>query len=116
QYLKTRYVVDTSGTDRYVNNGFRSFAFPSSDDKSKQHEQIIIYPNPVSDILSVETKTNALNNLMIILFDLNGRQVLKEGIKGQKNTVDISSLPQGVYMVEIIQENKSIHKQKITKQ
>lgn len=118
---KSPGVLDTTGTLGWLT----IISDPESDkiqnpnsivETAKQNELFSIYPNPVSDILTIEAKTNNTNNATLIILDINGRQLLKEKLKGQKQNIDISTLPKGLYVVEIMQNNKSILTQKISKQ
>ncbi|MBO7460507.1 MAG: T9SS type A sorting domain-containing protein, partial [Bacteroidales bacterium] len=59
---------------------------------------IAIYPNPVSDYIYIELSDNSICTA-IEIYSLDGRLV-----KSQINnlsTIDLSSLPMGVYIVKI---------------
>lgn len=58
---------------------------------------IKISPNPVSDILTI----NSNEEVMLALMDLNGKEVLKHQITRGKNTIDVSTFATGVYMVSL---------------
>lgn len=57
-----------------------------------------VYPNPVKDKLYVQTSTMIIDTALII-YDLTGRQVLHD--KLSNNTVDVSLLPAGIYVIKI---------------
>ena len=72
-----------------------------------------VYPNPVSDILFVESMDgNSIQQVRII--DLNGRLLIHETLAGlSSHSLDLSSLSKGVYLVEVdsgIPERKMIVK------
>ncbi|MCF6128225.1 S8 family serine peptidase [Flavobacterium sp. AS60] len=68
-------------------------------------EQILVYPNPVNDLLHV---TNANNITKYQLFDIQGRLIKSEKLTNQSNfTIDTSMLIKGVYMLNLITENGS---------
>jgi hypothetical protein len=60
-----------------------------------------IYPNPVKDMLQINTGNRELEFVNVV--DLTGRIY----IKARKNTIDVSSLPEGVYLVKLQLKNNS---------
>jgi uncharacterized delta-60 repeat protein len=74
-----------------------------------------IYPNPVSNQLTVSSKT-AFNNASLKLMDVSGQIVLtQQNINGYNFTLDVSPQPTGLYLVEITQ-NGSISRTKMVKE
>ena len=69
-----------------------------------------VYPNPTSDKLNVVVSSNA----KVQLLDLNGKQVVAEQNvnANQKQTIDVSNLAAGVYMVKIYND-KFVKMQKV---
>lgn len=61
--------------------------------------KVQVYPNPTSDKLNVEVSSDA----KVQLLDLNGKQVVAEQNvnANQKQTIDVSTLAAGVYMIKI---------------
>lgn len=59
---------------------------------------ISLYPNPTTGVVSIECE-DAVQN--IILLDISGRKLLKTTAK----TVDLTTLPKGVYLLSITTEN-----------
>lgn len=73
---------------------------------------ISIYPNPTSDYV----KINSENDQKIIqaqIFDLNGRLLSNSDIANQM--VDFKNLTKGMYILKLIDENNSIHFEKVIK-
>ena len=64
-----------------------------------------IYPNPVKDELTIENYGTGIDNLTIT--DLSGRIVmvvgagLKPALTGETTTINVSSLPSGVYFIKV---------------
>lgn len=70
-----------------------------------------IYPNPVQDMLNIETKQA---NSMVTVFDYTGKLILTQTIS-ESGSVDVSTIPSGIYLVKI--ENEGITQtQKFVKQ
>ena len=76
--------------------------------------QVIIYPNPVNDILNINFELNKSTPTKIEILDLSGKQVgviLNENLKGivskQFNTSEFKS---GIYFVKIQTETETVTK------
>ncbi|MFZ4107306.1 T9SS type A sorting domain-containing protein [Flavobacterium sp.] len=67
--------------------------------------QIIVYPNPTSQMLYVSHPE--LNSFGIQIVDLNGKQVYY-GIISKDDPLDVSNYSQGMYLITI--ENKEANK------
>ncbi|WP_395047120.1 T9SS type A sorting domain-containing protein [Flavobacterium sp.] len=73
--------------------------------------KINIYPNPVEEILQINSNNNQLKSIKIL--DLNGR-LIYESFSGNLN-INASKLQSGVYMIELLFDNDLVAKQKIIK-
>ncbi|NLA23412.1 MAG: T9SS type A sorting domain-containing protein, partial [Bacteroidales bacterium] len=62
-----------------------------------------IYPNPAKDILNINSKDN-LKSVKLIAID--GKIVLNQDINNTSTTLDISTLPAGVYFLNLENENE----------
>ena len=71
-----------------------------------------IYPNPAKDLVHINSnRNNGLANIMV--YDMNGRQVLKSKIDlVTTNTINTSRLQSGIYVIKIFGNNIS-HTQKL---
>jgi rhodanese-related sulfurtransferase len=59
-----------------------------------------LYPNPATDHLTLESN-NPLISGTLSIFDLNGKEIIKQTVKDIKSEIDISSLSSGVYMLRL---------------
>jgi BspA type Leucine rich repeat region (6 copies)/Secretion system C-terminal sorting domain/Putative binding domain, N-terminal/Viral BACON domain len=71
-------------------------AIPSGFSVSKP-ESIMIYPNPVKDILTIYGAAA----LDLHLFDLQGRLIISQSLHGNYESIDLSALPSGEYLIKI---------------
>ncbi len=70
------------------------------------HITVNVSPNPSSGIFFLDLSQLPAENVQLILTDLSGRMVFNKNIinEGSYET-DITSLPEGIYMLQIISEN-----------
>ncbi|RYY72071.1 MAG: T9SS type A sorting domain-containing protein [Chitinophagaceae bacterium] len=73
---------------------------------------LTIYPNPSSGILNVSS--DKLQDVLIEIYDLNGRMVFSDKNFNTQKTIDIQHLQSGMYLVKLIAEEIS-YTQKIIK-
>jgi hypothetical protein len=69
-------------------------------------DNILIYPNPASDKLYIET-LNIDENAVISLVNTLGQNIFMEQISSDYKELDISQISKGVYFVNVISNNKS---------
>jgi Leucine-rich repeat (LRR) protein len=61
--------------------------------------QLNIDPNPASDILTIKINGSEISNSNYSIIDLEGRTILSGTIVQGINTIDITSISEGVYLV-----------------
>lgn len=72
-----------------------------------------IYPNPVSDLIHIENKTNYKIN-HYVLRDITGKVILTQAYNPYVGAISISHISQGAYILELQDENgKAMHREKI---
>jgi len=71
-----------------------------------------LYPNPVDDVLNIETQEN-INNIKI--FNPLGQQIVNKNANTNNISVNINYLPKGIYFV-IVNTDKTIKSVEIMKQ
>ena len=76
-----------------------------------ENEEPIIYPNPISNTMTIKSSSND----EMRLFDLNGRLIHKTSIVSGENQLDMSQISSGTYFVEIGNEAKKVFRKKIVK-
>ena len=70
---------------------------------NSKNNSAIVYPNPAQKLLNIETE---IEDATATIFDQLGRSVLIEKLTSLKTTIDISSLSQGVYFLQLKSKNK----------
>ena len=97
------YVLNTTEiSNLYTNNMLTSENFNTN------NLEVGLYPNPVNDILNIDTKEEVLS---VEVFALQGQKVMFS----KENKINVSQLPAGIYLVRIQDVNNNIATKKIIK-
>jgi len=79
-------------------------------------QTFIVYPNPTNDIITIATKTTFDEPIILQLMDINGRLIFTETITSNHHALDISSLPNGTYLINLFNETQYLGHKSIIKQ
>jgi len=77
--------------------------------------ELSVYPNPTNSFLSIEVKTDKQRDLLLSLFDLNGRLILQKKMAGNKQTIKMQNYKPGTYILKVTEDNKEIRTYQIVK-
>lgn len=80
----------------------------------KLRERIKIYPNPANDVISIDDINAELKQILV--YDAQGRSVIRKDVSGKVAVIDISDLPPGLYMVQALTEDNERLNTKVIKQ
>lgn len=74
---------------------------------ARESNNVKVYPNPVSDEVTVEINTGKNNtNLVIFITDMSGKTVYRKesvsSLSSAKFQIDMSNLPKGTYVITIL--------------
>jgi uncharacterized protein (TIGR02145 family) len=104
-YAWSRFMLyDRSSVTRYIYDKESGFSIRclkginTSIPNSLISEEVIFYPNPATDKLYLKNSNFA--NSIIMIFDLQGKQILCKQI--DSNPIDISNLRTGIYVVKLV--------------
>jgi hypothetical protein len=70
-------------------------------------KQFNIYPNPVTDFMTIENLLQ-LNPYTIFIYDDQGKLILNNEFVGIKNTINTKKLKPGIYFLRILINNNQI--------
>lgn len=75
----------------------------------------IVYPNPASGfvVLSVEQKN--INGMTCVLTDMQGKVISSYEVKSSQTKIELGHLAQGVYQLQVFQNNESVKIFKVIK-
>lgn len=88
-------------TQEFTNTGYvlPVYNCELSVNETSKKDLIAIYPNPVSDMLNISVKIS--KDEKVEIYNMEGRKVLETTISKGKNTVNVSNLPTGNYILSI---------------
>ena len=66
-------------------------------------DEFTVYPNPAQESVTIQLQ-NSNTSALINMYDFTGKQVLSSRIE-QKQSVEISALAEGIYLLNVIQGN-----------
>lgn len=95
-------LTDAEVTNLFTNNSLTSQNFNAN------NLEVGLYPNPVNDVLNIETREEILS---VEVYALQGQKVLTSN----QEQVNVSELPAGIYLVRIEDVNNNIATKKIIK-
>ncbi|WP_420315846.1 endonuclease [Ekhidna sp.] len=127
--MKVRFRCDASGNrddvylDEITVTGINSGGARSAGSKSEltalrqttmdestlqnDNEDLLIYPNPVVDILNVRLISNETQTIFLIISDMSGKKMYEKDVTTDEATaeikLDLGSLKNGVYLLNISQ-------------
>ncbi len=80
---------------------------------SLANKNIVIYPNPASEEVTVLLRTDLEGSLFLV--DLSGRRLIEMGLSKQlsKMNIDISKFPAGMYFIEIVTKGQRIQTEQL---
>ena len=86
-------------------------------DHQPERDQMSLYPNPAKANLTVKMISNSNEASTITVFNLNGQKMLsgqhQNAVGENAHDIDVTSLPTGIYMIEIITDN-NVRREKFT--
>lgn len=76
---------------------------------------VTVYPNPVTDYITLEVKDFDLTKLTYLLLDIQGKLVQNKKITTEQTSIVMSNLDPATYFLKITESNKEIKIFKIIK-
>lgn len=76
-------------------------------------QKVSVSPVPMTDKLNLNFENEAARTILI--FDAAGKQVVHENVTAKSPIVNTATLPSGVYILQILESNKTIATRKLAK-
>ncbi|MFZ4796052.1 MAG: T9SS type A sorting domain-containing protein [Bacteroidia bacterium] len=90
--------LDSSIIDFYVTGGKNSVS------QFNNNPTFNVFPNPVKNILTVESIRTNSKNTEVVITDITGKILLNKHLTSNVNTIDVSELPKGLHFITIKNE------------
>ncbi len=110
-YIDAITITGITGSSPKVDTTEALGANTSQSGNSSVSDDLIVYPNPVLNILNINPDYNVNSSYRII--DLNGKQIMAGRMLN--NSINVSTLKSGVYLIELSDEEETFT-QKFIKQ
>ena len=102
--------------DTYYLDNFHLSSTPLNIKNVKSSSNLLVFPQPAINEISIESSILSTNNSVLYLFDLKGELILRNDITKKSNenriSLDISGLKSGFYLLKV-QSNNQVEYQKI---
>lgn len=120
--FKSAEESDTLLVPTGANNGFKSYYYIDdvsvvaldtvSGIEEAKRLRFSIYPNPTTEIINIEGK-GRLNYVQLL--DIRGREIMAEEAIGQKHTLDLRDIPEGIYLLRVADDEGRTGTQRLVK-
>jgi uncharacterized repeat protein (TIGR01451 family) len=104
-YFDFNAPITTNTTKHKIYEGFVSVA--SINEINKKYLPIVIYPNPAKTLINILIHENLINSKYSIL-DQFGRYIITGEFNSINNTLDISALAKGLYIIQVGEQRLSL--------
>ena len=74
--------------------------------KSEFEHNVLIFPNPSNDFITIKVPTKLFGSILNI-YDINGRKIRSTFIDNDELKIDITQLPEGLYITELKLKNRA---------
>jgi hypothetical protein len=74
-----------------------------------------VYPNPTSDIVTLNVKDITTEKMHFILSDLHGKIIRKERLTDNETSIFMADLRKATYLIKVVSNNKEVKTFKIIK-
>lgn len=73
-------------------------------DELKKQEEILVYPNPVSDNLTIEISSSQQEKKEVSIYNTLGEKILAQNFSAQKYSLNVSAFAKGIYFIMVTDE------------
>jgi len=112
------YTTNT-GTESSVAQGVQQpyeISVPTTLEEAKGISlEMVVYPNPVTDLLRLKVENYETENLRYHLYDINGNVLISNKVEGKDSDISMQNFLPSVYFLKVTDNNKLIKTFKIIK-
>jgi hypothetical protein len=108
-------VVERPIQGSYLSPGGPITDFNFEGSKEVVEDNALIYPNPTSDVINIQTSGAAYDKATIGVFNANGQMLKTTQHLGQQSVIELSDFDNGLYIIQIYKSNGETEIFKIVK-
>ena len=76
---------------------------------------MLVYPNPTTSLINLKVDNFNFDNFQFTLLDMTGKLLQSQNISNLETQIQMESLPQAIYLLNVQENNKTIKTFKIIK-
>ncbi|MFT5076048.1 MAG: endonuclease I [Saprospiraceae bacterium] len=73
-------------------------------------DTFVVYPNPFSEVIWIQNTTNIDSEMNAVIYDISGRKVFEKNMNETNTQLNINTLSEGIYLLEISNSTNKIIK------
>ena len=104
---------NASGWSPYASSANVTFSEQCTGVAERDPETIALYPNPVGEVLSVESSSDNISR--VELYDMFGKLVLSLSAEATSMDINVANLPAGLYLLQLTFPNGEQATRKVVK-
>lgn len=90
-----------------LRQGYVQPIYPSGVQGNPADLDIVVYPNPFTELVKIQIKENVGENILVSLFDFQGRLIrAKEYSNATNLEISLNTISQGVYFLKVSSDEK----------
>jgi alpha-tubulin suppressor-like RCC1 family protein len=74
--------------------------------KGDNSNNIVAYPNPAKNTVSIYAQYNQTAHAYLTLSDITGKELMKLEVKDSRTDIDLHNLPEGIYLLKYVDETR----------
>ncbi|MFN8165762.1 MAG: T9SS type A sorting domain-containing protein [Bacteroidia bacterium] len=78
------------------------------DEAKDQLVYLNLYPNPASQFITIDAKLKSSSKLKALIYDASGRLAMESSLSDDRQTIDVSALANGNYVLHLFSNEKSV--------
>ncbi len=110
--LDKLYLTKTGGTPSGLGDDAGTCVIEGDRPLYSQKKIITLYPNPANEIITIDAEGDACGKKELYLYNSLGKLIKVVKMEETKHTLDVSSLPKGVYLLKMNHANGAVYVEK----
>jgi hypothetical protein len=105
-YKITAKAIDNEGKSTF--SDMVNIAVGAVNVNAHEIKSFVLYPNPVSSVLTLQWGDDLLDDACLTVYDSHGRSLIQETVRGREHSIELSHIPEGIYIVSFASKQGNI--------